>query len=589
VISEDVIQKVKDENDIVEVISESVKLKRSGKNYMGLCPFHNEKTPSFSVSQDRQIYKCFGCGEAGNVITFIMKTRNLNFPESVKLLADRANIDLDIDQNKNKRRNNSFKKLYQLNVEAARYFFSCLNRSTNAKNYLLNRGITVNTMRKFGLGYSLDSWNSMLMHLKKKGFTELDMVSNGLIIKSSKGNYYDRFRNRIIFPVFDYRGRIIGFGGRVMDDSKPKYLNSPETTLFKKGTNLYGLNFAIRNNTLGYFIMVEGYMDCIALHQYGITNAVASLGTALTTAQAKLMKRYVDKVIISYDADTAGQKATLRGLDILKSTGLDVKVLLIPQGKDPDEFIRNNGKQAFLDLIEKSIPLVDYKMQSIKKGLNLSDEEDKIKYTEKALKLLIDLDPIEKEVYMKKLSEETGIRIQVLYDMLNGNIQKNTKKHPNMNIDEHFGQKLYLEPAYLKAERSLLKLAIEDNEALKYLNKIMNEEDILIDSHKKIYKYIVESRNYDKAHKMSYIESKCVDLDTSKEWVNILNTEVKYKNYDCKSIVDSFIKNIKIHKLRQRKTDIINGIKQLESQGKIEESLKLAQELIKIQKRIGEV
>lgn len=588
-ISEDVIQKVKDENNIVDVISETVKLKRTGRNYVGLCPFHHEKTPSFSVSEEKQIYKCFGCGEAGNVITFVMKTKNMSFPEAVKLLAERANIDLDYDGNKNGSRGNSFEKLYRLNVEAARYFFSCLNRNERARNYLLNREITVNTMRKFGLGYSVDSWSAMLRYLKRKGFTELDMLSDGLIIKNRQGNYYDRFRNRIIFPVFDYRGRIIGFGGRVMDDSKPKYLNSPETSLFKKGTNLYGLNFAIKDNTSKSLIMVEGYMDCISLHQGGITNTVASLGTALTTGQAKLMKRYADRVIIAYDADTAGQMATLRGLNILKNAGLDVRVLMIPSGKDPDEFIRKNGKEEFLKLVEKSLPLIDYRIESIRKNLNPDDYESKIKYTERVLTVLKDVDPIENEIYIKKLSEETGIRLQILYDMLNGNIQKNTKKASNMNTDEYFGQKLYLEPAYLKAERSLLKLILQDNDALKYVQDNLNEDELILESHKKIYKYIFESSSLDKSHRIVHIEAKCNDVDTSKEWVNILDTQIIYGNYDYKYMVDSFVNKIKKHRLEQYKLRVIDRIKQYEIQGKFDESLKLARELIKIQKRIGEI
>lgn len=458
-----------------------------------------------------------------------------------------------------------------------------------ARNYLLNRGITVKTIRNFGLGYSVDSWNAMLKYLKEKGFTELDMISDGLIIKSQKGNYYDRFRNRIIFPVFNYRGKVIGFGGRVLDDSKPKYLNSPETILFKKGTNLYGLNFAVKNNNSRMFIMVEGYMDCISLHQYGITNTVASLGTALTAAQAKLMKRYADKVVISYDADTAGQMATLRGLSILKNAGLDVRVLLIPQGKDPDEFIRNNGKEAFMALISQSLPLIDYRIQSVKKEFNSKSPENTIKYVERVLAILIDLDPIEREMYVKELSEETGVRIQALYDMLNGNIRKNTKKAKNMNIDGDFGQKLYLEPAYLKAERAMLKLMLDDEHALEYAQKSISVEEIFLESHKKIYKYIIETSDYDKENRIKHIESKCNDVDTSKEWVSILDTEIIYDNYDYEYMINSFIDKIKKQSLEQERAHIISEIKRCEKEGKLEESLELAQRLIKIQRKIGEV
>lgn len=584
-ISEDVIQKVKEANDIVDIISESVKLKRAGRNYSGLCPFHHEKTPSFSVSSDKQIYKCFGCGEAGNVITFVMKTKNLTFPEALKILADKANIDLELDNDRDNK--NSFEKLYKLNVDAARYFFKSLQENSNAKKYLLNRGITESTIRKFGLGFSLDSWNGILKYLKGKGFTELDMITVGLIIKSQKGSYYDRFRNRIIFPVFDYRGKVIGFGGRVLDDSKPKYLNSPETTLFKKGINLYGLNFAIKSNNSRMFIIVEGYMDCISLHQQGITNAVASLGTALTISQAKLMKRYADKVIISYDADTAGQMATMRGLDILKQAGLEVRVLTVPQGKDPDEFVRNNGREAFLKLIDEALTLTDYKIKVIRESSNLNNSNDVIKYAEKALKVIADLDPIETEIFVKKLSEETKIREQALFDMLNNKIQQNVKKDENVNIDGGFGQKLYLEPAYLKAERALLKIMTKDTEAFEYVINNIEKNDLILESHRKIYDYVVENIKFSEAELEKHIESRCDDVDTSKEWVNVLETDLIYNEYDYESMINGYIRRIKKYKLEESKKYIMNRIKECELEGKIEESLNLAKELIEIQKKIG--
>ena len=260
-IAEDVIRKIKEQNDIVDVISERVKLKRIGKNYTGLCPFHNEKSPSFTVSQEKQIYKCFGCGEAGNVISYIMKDRNVTFPEAARALAERANISIDLHNDENNAQQDMYKKMYKINVEAARYFYNNLRKDKKAEIYFSNRGITEVTMRKFGLGFSFDKWDGLLLYLKKKGYSELDLFNIGLIIKSPKGSYYDRFRNRIMFPVFDYKGSVIGFGGRVLDDSKPKYLNSPETPLFHKGLNLYGLNFVIKNNKSRTIIIVEGYME----------------------------------------------------------------------------------------------------------------------------------------------------------------------------------------------------------------------------------------------------------------------------------------------------------------------------------------
>ena len=383
-IQESLIERIKEENDIVDIISETVRLKRSGRNYTGLCPFHSEKSPSFSVSQDKQIYKCFGCGEAGNVITFVMKSRKLDFIEALKILADRANIPLNLENKENSAAASKKELMYKINTEAARFYFSNLFNDKEAMSYFQNRGLSIKTIRSFGLGFSKNQWNNLMNFLKRKGYKEEILESLGLIIKSEKkGNYYDRFRNRVMFPVFDFRGRIIGFGGRVLDDSKPKYLNSPDSLIFSKGTNLYGLNFAIKDGLPErYFVIVEGYMDCISLHQHGIKNAVASLGTALTINQARLMKRYADKVIISYDADVAGQNATLRGLEVLKNAGFDVRVLTVPQGKDPDEYIRSNGKEAFMNLIEGALPLIEYRLKKVKEGINFSNNEDVIRYSQ---------------------------------------------------------------------------------------------------------------------------------------------------------------------------------------------------------------
>ena len=488
-ISEEVIERIKQENDIVDVISETVRLKRSGRNYMGLCPFHNDKSPSFSVSQDKQIYKCFSCGEAGNVITFVMKQKNLEFIEAIKLLAEKANIPLNLGGGETSKISKKKEILYKANTETGRYFFNNLINDKQAREYFENRGIKQSTIRKFGLGYAKDGWSNTIYHLRKLGFNDQIMLDAGLVLRNEKkGTIYDRFRNRVMFPVFDIKGRVIGFGGRVLDDSKPKYLNSPETLVFQKGTNLYGLNFAIKNKMdQRYFIIVEGYMDCISLHQYGITNVVASLGTALTVNQARLLKRYADKVIISYDADIAGQTATLRGLDILRDAGFDVRVLTIPQGKDPDEFIRSNGKEYFLKLIDTATPLIEYRLKRAEEGIDFRNKQSLIKYGERVTEILVDLNPVEKDVYIKKISEDTGIKEQSLYDLLS--MTKNIKEEHFMNKKEENGTKLYVEPAFIKAEKSLLKLMINDD----YFNHIVSNvsvEELNLDSHKKIFNLI---------------------------------------------------------------------------------------------------
>lgn len=583
-ISEDVIQKVKEQNNIVDIISEKVKLKRAGKNYTGLCPFHNEKTPSFSVSPERQIYKCFGCGEVGNVITFVMKTQNVAFPEAIKTLADRANIEFENDSDRT--RNDNYDKVYKINIEAAKYYFNNLFDKKNEAllNYFLNRGITKKTVRNFGLGYSPDDWRSLLNYLKGKKYTEIDMLNAGLIIKGKNSSLYDRFRNRVMFPVFDYRGRVIGFGARVVDNSKPKYLNSPETSVFKKGTNLYGLNFALKDNSRS-FIIVEGYMDCISLHQYGIKNAVASLGTALTPMQAKLLRRYADKVIISYDADTAGKAATIRGMQILKDEGFDVRVLTVLQGKDPDEFIRNNGKEAFNALIEEALPLTDYKIKIAEDGFNLKNHEDVIKYTEKTLDIISELDSVEMDIYIKRLSEKTGVKDQALYDLINKKMKNNVKNNSSMNNDRVVGQKLYVEPSYVKAERALLKLMLIDVSVLEYANEKINGELFMIESHRKIFELIIDNIECPNSKLQNRIESKCVDLDTNKELMAIINTDVIYNKDDFIALIKDHIYTIEKSKLELLKKKIMIKIKKYESEGNSQESIKLAQELITLQKK----
>ncbi|WP_078681740.1 MULTISPECIES: DNA primase [Clostridium] len=586
-ISEEIIQKVKDSNDIVDIISENVKLRRSGKNYIGLCPFHNEKTPSFSVSQEKQIFRCFGCGEGGNVITFIMKYKNLDFIEAVKYLAERANIEIKAENYSTIRNKDINEKLYKINIDAARYFFTQLKRNKNAVSYFLNRGISNATIKKFGLGYAPDGWDNLLKFLKHKGYSELDMLNAGLIIKSEKGTFYDRFRNRVIFPVFDYKGNVIGFGGRVLDDSKPKYLNSPETAIFKKGTNLFGLNFAIKNLKNKMIIIVEGYMDCISLHQYGITNVVASLGTALTSNQAKLLKRYANKIIIAYDADLAGQKATLRGLDILKNEDFDIKVLTVPKGKDPDEFIRTNGSEAFLNLIDNAIPLIDYKIKKIGEDIDFNDPNMLSKYIKNVALIIEDLNPLEKEIYIKKISETIGIKEQSIYDLLNKEMQNNTNKFLNMNSDYNFGYKLYREPSYIKAERSILKFMHINNTVYDYVEQNYSKDYLVLESHKKIYELIKEYINLDINEREKHIELMCNDIESSKEWINLLQIDLKYEEDGVTKFIDDCFKEIEKYRLEQKVIYIKNKIKEFEKNGQLEDSLKLTQELANIQEKIS--
>ena len=585
-IREEVIERIRQDNDIVDIISENVRLKKSGRNYVGLCPFHNDKSPSLSVSQDKQIYKCFSCGEAGNVITFVMKYKKLTFYEASKYLADKAGIPLELGNAKESQITKKKELLYKVNTEAARYYFYNLQRTSFAKEYFLKRGIREEVIKRFGLGYAQDRWHDLIMYLKKKGFNENLLLEAGLILKSEKkGNTYDRFRNRVMFPVFDVRGKVIGFGGRVLDDSKPKYLNSPETVVFHKGTNLYGLNFATKNKLeQDYIIIVEGYMDLISLHQHGITNTVASLGTALTINQARLLKRYVNKVIISYDADVAGQTATLRGLEILRHAGLDVKVLKVPQGKDPDEFVRNNGKDTFLRLVDNALPLIEYRIKKAAEGINLRDNNELVKYGKKFAEILADLNPIEKDVYIKKISEETSIKEQAIYDLLSQVMAKDQKENNFMNKKADYGTKLYVEPGYLKAERTLIKLMFKE-EYFQELNKLIKVGDFVLDSHNKIYSLILQGKNEDTSNIISYLESRCDDVESSKELINIKEQEI-LEFTDKDRVIKDYMQEVQSYKLKKKIEDLKKKQSILEKEGKFQETIEIAMELTRLTKSL---
>lgn len=389
------IDEIIERNDIVSVVSEYVKLTRKGGNDWGLCPFHNEKTPSFSVNENKQIFKCFGCGKGGNVIHFIMLAESLDYVGAIEFLANRVGIQLRYDgkgpeDEKLKLKND----ILSMNKKAARFFYENLKKSVVAQEYFKRRGIPVEIVKKFGLGFANDSWNDLLKFCTEGALavTPEFMLQAGLVLKSEeKSRYYDRFRNRVMFPIFDVSGNVIAFGGRVLDDSKPKYLNSPENPAYSKGYHLYGLNFARKANSKRV-IIVEGYMDCIALHQKGFDYAVASLGTALTQSQARLLKRYFDEVLIGYDADGAGQNATIRGLDILAKQGLRVKVLDLScvdaSVKDPDEFLRKHPAEDFMRVIDGAKSLVTFKIEKLAQEFPPEDSASKVEFLNRAAKII---------------------------------------------------------------------------------------------------------------------------------------------------------------------------------------------------------
>ncbi|WP_244833273.1 DNA primase [Clostridium sp. BJN0001] len=585
-IPEELIEQIKEQNNIVDIISEDIHLKKTGKNYFGLCPFHNDKSPSLSVSEDKQIYKCFSCGEAGNVITFIMKYKKMSFIEALKYLADKVGISFDLGYKEDKELINKKNTILKINVESARFYFRNLQKFKKAKDYFLNRGIREETIRRFGLGYAPMSFNALLNYLRRKGYKNDILIESGVISNNpEKKTIYDRFRDRVIFPVFNVKGQVIGFGGRVFDNSKPKYLNSPETIVFDKGVNLYGLNFSIKNGLKDdYIIIVEGYMDLISLHQAGITNSVASLGTALTENQSKLLKRYVSKVIISYDADAAGQKATLRGLEILRNSGFDVRVLKVPEGKDPDEFVRKNGRDAFLKLAKNAVSLIEYRINKASYDLNLKNDRDLIKYGERITEILADLNPVEKDVYVKKISEKTSIKEQALYDLLSQVMKKKLKSNNSMNKEEYYGTKLYIEPAYIKAERGIIKLILDHKIDTESVIRKIYGNTLISNIHQKIFELAKKALKSEEDDVYKYIENRCTDIETSKEWVKIKDTY--YKEQDFERLLSDFLKEINNYKIKSKADSLIKKQKELQREGKIDDLIEITRELVELRRKL---
>jgi len=418
---DELIEEVRSRNDIVAVISQYVKLQKRGGNHFGVCPFHNEKTPSFSVSQGKQMYYCFGCGAGGNVITFVMEYENYTFIEAMKYLAERAGISLPLTEEteEQKQQNDRKGRLREINKEAAKYYYYQLKsqEGKKARDYLLSRGLSMATIQKFGLGYALMTNQSLYRYLKEKGYSDELLNQSGLVKIDEKG-VRDRFWNRAMFPIMDINHRVIGFGGRVMGDGEPKYLNSPETALFDKSRNLYGLNLA-RTSRRPYMLICEGYMDVIALHQAGFDCAVASLGTAFTPGQAMLIKRYTGEVILTYDSDGAGQKAALRAIPILKQAGLSVRVLNMRPYKDPDEFIVYMGAEAYQQRIDEAVNSFLYEVDALRQEYDLSNPEKKTAFHRAiAAKLTEFTDELERNNYLESVAARQDIPPALLRDMV---------------------------------------------------------------------------------------------------------------------------------------------------------------------------
>ena len=564
--SEELIEEIRNSNDIVDIISQYVVLKRSGRSYFGLCPFHKEKSPSFSVSPDKQIFHCFGCGVGGNVFHFISKIENINFVESVQMLSDRAGIQLPtLDSGEDTKKQLLKSKVYEINEIAAQFYHENLYKPTSklAQDYVKKRRLDNKTLKTFTIGYA-GRYNELYQELVKRGYKEEEILASSMVIKNQDGTYVDRFRKRFMIPIRDVKDRVIAFGGRVLDDSKPKYINSPENIVYSKGRHLFGLNVAKRNQ-MDRIIMVEGYMDAISLYQRGINNVVASLGTALTEAQGRLLRRYANKIIISYDSDAAGQAATMRGLEILQNLGYDVRILQLddPNVKDPDEYVIKNGSGRFNLCADKAISLVEFKVKMLKQSLTTDTASDKIKFLNEVSKILSRVDnDIEKEIYIERISKEYNVSKEAIY------AQTNKLQYSNGAGEKVLERKVTpkvvkkeeneVSDAIIRRENMVISILLTaGNDAYNKIKDIITIENFKYDKNKEILKKL-----YAEFEKGNSNISTVLDTLNDEEQLNHI-TRIMADDYNIQDMEKAIIDIISIYekeKMISRRNDILSGL-----------------------------
>ncbi len=550
--SSDLLEEIRNRCDIIDIISEYVHLKPAGKGFKGLCPFHGEKTPSFMVSPEKQLFHCFGCGEGGNVFNFLMKYEKLSFFEAVKMLAKKSGVSLPVDEEKENFLYRKKERLYKLNNLAANYYRECLFRTNQGKkviNYFKKRGINDTSVELYRLGYAPPGWDALTNFLKKKGYTYEELIKAGLIKKSKiEGKYIDYFRDRIIFPIFHLSGRVIGFGGRVLDDSLPKYINSPETLVYNKGSNLYNLNFAkedIRKKNC--IIIVEGYTDVLITQQYEFNNVVASLGTALTTKQIDLIKRFTDTVLIAYDADSAGNMATLRSLDLLVKAGLGIKVLALPQGYDPADFLIKKGRTPFQNLIDRSLSLIDYKLKLLYSNYSIKTIEGKVKVVKEILPTLSVIgNEVELRAQTKKISEELKLSEEAILIEL-----KRYKR--GLKDSSHNFIKLNSESGNIKAEKILIGCMLENEKIARDILKKLKAKDFSVLLHRQIVAAIEKNLKDDKVVDSQKVIDYLNDDEAAKLISKILMEETI--TFDEK-IISGYVDTINNFKLTQERKNL---------------------------------
>ena len=536
--SDELVEEVRQRNDIVDIISGYVNLKKKGGNYFGLCPFHNEKSASFSVSPGKQMYYCFGCGAGGNVFTFIMNYENYTFAEAIKLLADRAGIALpEIEDSKEAReKENRRKTLLQINKEAATYFYYQLRAPQGrvGLDYLKGRQLSDETMNRFGLGYSNKTSNDLCQYLRHKGYPDELIRESGVAVFNEKYGMSDKFWNRVMFPIQDVNHRVIGFGGRVMGEGEPKYLNSPETPVFDKSRNLYGLNFA-RTARQDNIILCEGYMDVIAMHQAGFTQAVASLGTAFTSGQANLLRRYTENVILSYDSDGAGVKAALRAIGILKEAGLTGKVLNLEPYKDPDEFMKNLGREEFAKRLSQAENTFFFELRMMQKQYDLSDPEAKTKfYNEIAKKLCGFSEEVERENYTEAVAEKYNISMESLKKLVTGYAAKMGMAAEVIRPKQPVQQKNTPKEQQENVQKLLLTWLVEEPHLYKKIKKYITPLSFTNELYRQVAQELFPKLEEGKANPAAII-SRFSNEEEQREAASLFNTKLPYMQQDMES------------------------------------------------------
>ena len=590
--SDELIDEIRNSNDIVDIISQYVNLKKSGRNFFGLCPFHNEKSPSFAVSPDKQIFHCFGCGVGGNVFHFLSKIENIGFRETIEMLANRANITLPVLENEQDNKASYLKsRVYEINKQTAQFYHENLYKPTAkvAQEYIKKRKLDNNTLKTFLIGCSCN-FNELYKFLKQQGFTDEEILASTLVNKNDKGEFIDRFRKRLMFPIQDERGRVIAFGGRILEDSKikdplrpqAKYINSSENIVYSKGRHLFGL-YAAKKEKIDKILIVEGYMDAISLHQRGITNVVASLGTALTEAQGRLLRKNSQQVIIGYDSDGAGQAATMRGLEILQNLGCDIRILQLEGAKDPDEYILKFGPERLQKCIDNAISLVEYKVKILKNKLNLDHPNDKIKFLTEIAKELSKINSdIEKEVYVDKIAVDYKISKEAIYAEINkllygkGQDDKTTQRKVQVKQEEKPKLKLNTNNAAKKENMIIYLLINYPEESYERIKNKIGYEDITDERNKHIIKKL-----YEELEKGNSINNTTVlDLFDDEDTINFLTWIMAYdfEITEVDKCIEDILNNYEKDKLISMRNEIVQALENIENLTKeevasLEESL----------------